>query len=123
MLDEGLDQIIRRVVRACGGALIPLLEPEPGNGLGEIKGRFVLEQSLVHGPELLDIERRVVDPDELPAAGIFVKAECTQAIEKLVVGKVASPQSADGFGTEQIPCQRFDAELKARAIRFEQAEC
>ena len=84
--------------------------------------RFVFEQALVDGAELLDIEGGVVDADELAAAWMPVETEGAQAAEEHVVAEGAAGERVHGFGREQIAREGRDAELGARTVRLEETE-
>ena len=120
--DERLNEVIWRVVGAGGGAVVSLAKAEVQLVAFARELRLVLEQTLIDRAELLDVEGRVVYPDELTAVRVPVEAEGAQAAEEHVVAEGAAGERADGRGREQIASQGRDAELGAGAVCFEQAE-
>ena len=64
MLDERLDEIVRRVVRAGGGALVALGKVELDALAGGVENRLEFEQAFIDRAELFDVERGVIDADE-----------------------------------------------------------
>jgi hypothetical protein len=70
VLDEGLDEFIGGVVGAGGSAGVALGEGEVPFTLDEGDLGLELQQALIDGAKLLDIERAVIDPHELAGDGI-----------------------------------------------------
>lgn len=86
--DQRLDEIIGCVVRPGGGAFVARFEVEDWRRppvAREIDRRLVLEKPFIDGTELLDVERGVVDPDELAAVGMGVEPERAEAGEQVGV--------------------------------------
>ncbi len=125
VLDERLDQFVRGVVRAGGGAFVALGEGECRSAVVHRcrKTGSYSSRPFVDGAEFLDVERGVVDADELAVVGMLVEAE--RAESSRASTSLPSVQSASGpmaGGLNRSPASGATPSLCAGAVGLEQAE-
>lgn len=113
MLDEGLDEFVGGVVGAGGGAGVALGKGEVPFAFDEGDLGLELQQALIDGAKLLDIERAVIDPHELAGDGISEQGELAEGAEKGGVVEGTFLQRPKGAGAEEVTTKRSDAELEA----------
>ena len=89
MLDEWLNQVIRGVVRAGRGAFIATSKGKLDLVGGGKKLRFVLQQPFINRAKLLDIERSVVDADDLASVWVMVQTQRPYTPEQDIVAEGA----------------------------------
>ena len=118
MFDEGLDKIVRSVMRTSGGAFIALIECEFDVVAVYVKRGFVFEQTFIDGAEFLHVEGGVVHADELVVFRVFVDVERTETAEQHVIAESVSCEVADGLLAEEVPGEWGDAEFLAGSIGF-----
>ncbi len=122
MFDEGLDEIVRSVMRSGGSAFIALLEREFDVVTVYVKCGLVFEQTFIDRAEFLHVEGGIVHADELVVFRVFVDVERTEAAEKNVVAESASGEVPDGIAVEKISGEGSDAQFLAGSISFEEPE-
>ena len=122
VLEERLDEFLRRVVGAGAGAFV-------AGGEGEVQPaqrgddlRLVFEEALIDGAEFFDIEVLVVGADELAGVAVAEDGEIAQAAEKRGVVERGFAQWAEGLGVKEVAAEGFDAERVADAGFIEESE-
>ena len=122
VLDEGLDEFVGGVVGAGGGAGVALGKGEVPFALDEGDLGLELQQALIDGAKLLDIERAVIDPHELAGDGIGEQRELAEGAEEGGVVESAFLQRPKGAGAEEVATKRGDTELEAATRFIDKAE-
>src|SRR5262249_15852657 len=122
MFQQRLHQIIRRVMRTGGGALVALGKVEFDIVVVLNENRLEFEQTFVNGAELLDIERSVIDADQLARLRFFIPPQRAQTAEQRIVAERACCKRPDCVGVEQVSGQWSNAEFLPGAVGFEQSE-
>ena len=119
VFDEGLDKIVRSVVRSGSSAFIALIEREFKFVPVYVKRGFVFEQAFINRAEFLHVQSGVVDADELVVVWVFVDVERTETAEQHVIAESTSREVADGLLAKEVPSQWGDSEFLARSIGLE----
>ena len=122
MLDERLNEIVRRVVGTGSCSFVALCEAELDGVAVVDEDRLVFEQAFVNGTELLHVERSVVHPNKLMVLRVLVDIEGTQAAEEHVIAQCARGQQRDRLVAEEVASQRGDAQLLAGAVGLKEPE-
>jgi len=103
VLQEGLNQVLWCVVGTCGGAFLALRKGKVPTAIQLSGAGFIIEQSLINGAELFDVQGTVIDSNQRFASGMLKDGELAQGGEKGGVVERAVLQAAKSPGTKQIP--------------------